>query len=164
MTSLRISPLPPDATELDLWILVTATQLREFRAHLIAALNGHTPAANSQLADIPERMVLVATELATNAIKHGLPPTIVRLLRTEREFVLDVADHDLTTVPELTEAGPIDTGGRGLHLARAFALDLGWYAADRTKHIWAAFPIDVGADASQESIVSGHRHIPRSGA
>ncbi|GAB1692560.1 hypothetical protein KRM28CT15_43630 [Krasilnikovia sp. M28-CT-15] len=147
--SLRISPLPLEAAELNVWTLMTATQLRDLRADLIAALNEHTPAANSRLADIPERMVLVATELATNALKHGLPPTIVRLLRTRNEFVLDVADHDPTTSPEFTETRPVDGGGRGLHLARAFALDVGWYSADSTKHIWAAFPIvDADADAS----------------
>jgi anti-sigma regulatory factor (Ser/Thr protein kinase) len=134
--------------ELNAWTLVTAVQLRDLRADLIAALNEHTPAANSRLAEIPERMVLVATELATNALKHGLPPTIVRLLRTEGEFVLDVADHDPTTIPEFAEARPADAGGRGLHLARACALDVGWCTTDGTKHIWAAFPIDAGADAS----------------
>jgi anti-sigma regulatory factor (Ser/Thr protein kinase) len=134
--------------EVNAWTLVTAVQLRDLRADLISALNEHTPAANSRLADIPERMVLVVTELATNALKHGLPPTIVRLLRTQGEFVLDVADHDPTTFPELTETRTLDAGGRGLHLARACALDVGWYTADGTKHIWAAFPIDAGADAS----------------
>ncbi len=56
------------------WVLDTATQLRELRSGLFKALTGHLPTRGEALADIPERMALVATELATNAIKHGRPP------------------------------------------------------------------------------------------
>ena len=33
-------------------------------------------------------------------------------------------------------------GGRGLMLARSFSLQVGWYATETTKHIWATFPIE----------------------
>ena len=50
------------------------------------ALMGSALREGEGLADIPERMVLVATELATNAIKYGRPPTVVRLLRSDEKF------------------------------------------------------------------------------
>jgi hypothetical protein len=50
-----------------------------------------------------------------------------------------VADHDLSTVPELVDFQPTGSGGRGLQLALALSLDVGWYATDTTKHIWASF-------------------------
>lgn len=140
MAELRTSPPPPDADELEAWVLDSTVQLRALRAALVEAINKYGPSSRAELDDIPDRMVLVATELATNAIRHGLPPTVVRLLRTPDEFVLDVADNDLTAIPELADTRPLDAGGRGLHLAHAFALEVGWYARDRTKHIWAAFP------------------------
>lgn len=140
---LRTSPPPPDAAELNAWLLETTTQLRALRAALIHALNVHTSGTSTELDDIPDRMVLVATELATNAIRHGLPPTVVRLLHTADEFVLDVADEDLTRFPELAETRPLHAGGRGLQLAQAFALEVGWYATDNAKHIWAVFPKKV---------------------
>ncbi|MFG1604923.1 ATP-binding protein [Actinoplanes sp. NPDC049265] len=143
MTQLRTSPPPLNAEELNVWMLHSGSQLRELRAGLIKTLNEHTVVPAEKLDDIPERMVLVATELATNAIRHGLPPTTVRLLRTREEFVLDVADHDLTSFPELAETRPINAGGRGLRLAQAFALEVGWYATEEAKHIWAAFPIEA---------------------
>ena len=143
MNRLRTSPPPPDAEELSAWTLETAAQLRGLRADLVEALNAHASVTCSELDGIPDRMVLVVTELATNAIKHGHPPTLIRLLRTEDQFVLDVADHDLTNFPELAETRPLNAGGRGLHLAQAFALEVGWYATDDTKHIWAIFPMDV---------------------
>ncbi|MFG1953074.1 ATP-binding protein [Micromonospora sp. NPDC048830] len=140
MGSLRTSPPPPHATELQRWELGTGAELRGLRASLHEALTGHALGAGEQLDDIPERVVLVATELATNALKHGLPPTTVRLLCADDVFILDVADHDLSTVPEFGDTDPLGAGGRGLQLAHAFSLDVGWYATPHAKHIWASFP------------------------
>ena len=64
------------------WVLNSHTELRRLRQALQRALADYTSIATERLADIPDRMVLVATELATNAIKYGRPPTEVRLLRT----------------------------------------------------------------------------------
>lgn len=122
-------------------MLNTSAELRLLRAALGEAIATHSARANVPLRDIPERMVLVATELATNGIKHGRPPTEVRLLHTRDNFVLDVADHDLSTVPELADTRPVNAGGRGLLLAQSFSVEVGWYATDTTKHIWATFPI-----------------------
>lgn len=141
MSELRISPPPPDAVQLDLWTLTTSKELQDLRAGLRLAISKHSGAPEVPLDDIPERMVLVATELATNGIRHGRPPTEVRLLRADSEFVLDVADHDLTSIPELADVRPLGAGGHGLRLAQTFSLEVGWYANDTTKHIWATFPV-----------------------
>ena len=141
MTRLPTSPPPPDAELLHTWILNTSAELRDLRAALRQAISAHASTAISPLADIPERMVLVATELGTNAIRHGRPPTEVRLLHTGDQFVLDVADHDLSTVPQLVDTRPINAGGRGLMLAQSLSLTVGWYATEHTKHIWATFPV-----------------------
>lgn len=140
MGSLRTSLLLPDAVELQQWRLETPAELSALRASLHEALTGHALTAGESLDEIPERVVLVATELATNALRHGLPPTTVRLLSYDDRFLLDVADHDLSSVPELSDTRPIDSGGRGLQLARAMSLEVGWYATTDAKHIWASFP------------------------
>ena len=141
MATLRTSSPPPDARELHVWELNTPAELRSLRARLHEALTGDPFLAGTQLGDVPERMVLVATELATNAMKYGIPPTTVRLLRTGDRFVLDVADHDVSAVPEPAHTRPITTGGRGLLLAQSFSLDVGWYTTDDAKHVWASFPL-----------------------
>jgi serine/threonine-protein kinase RsbW len=138
--NLRTSPPPPAGRELQVWVLNSTVELRELRAKLHEALTGNPLVAGEKLDDIPERVVLVATELATNGIRHGRPPTVVRLSCTDDEFVLDVADHDLENFPELVDTRPIDAGGRGLLIARSFSLDVGWYATEDAKHIWASFP------------------------
>ncbi|MFF5175926.1 ATP-binding protein [Micromonospora sp. NPDC000089] len=140
MGQLRTSPPPPQATELRRWELADPADLRGLRASLQKELAGEHGDAAEELAETPDLVVLVATELATNALKHGRPPTIVRLLVAEDRFILDVADHDLSTVPELADTRPLGAGGRGLQIAMAVSLDVGWYATETTKNIWAAFP------------------------
>jgi serine/threonine-protein kinase RsbW len=132
---------PPAMTELSSWVLENPTQLRTLRASLHEAITGQPLPAGAELDEIPEKVVLVATELATNALRHGLPPTIVRLGRHDAVFVLDVADHSPDVVPHYADDRPPGAGGLGLQLAKQFALDLGWYIADDTKHVWAEFPV-----------------------
>jgi serine/threonine-protein kinase RsbW len=132
---------PPAMTELHRWVLDSPVQLRSLRASLHEAITGQPLPDGAELDEIPEKVVLVATELATNALRHGLPPTIVRLGKNELVFVLDVADHSPEAVPEYADDRPPGAGGLGLHLAKQYALDLGWYTQDNTKHVWAEFPV-----------------------
>jgi serine/threonine-protein kinase RsbW len=141
------SPPIPHATEVHSWVLHTGTELRDLRQALRDALTNFAVPVGEQGLDISEKLTLVATELATNAIKHGRPPSEVRLLHTGDQFILDVADHDLSSVPQLAHTRPLDAGGRGLFLALAMSLQVGWYATERTKHIWAAFPAGPPAAA-----------------
>ena len=144
MTELRTSPPPPRAIEVRRWLLTGTTELRDLRASLHRAITGLALGDDEALDEIPEKVALVATELATNAIRHGGPPTTVRLLQAEDFLVLEVADQDLTTAPELPDAPSLGEGGRGLLLAEQFSLEVGWYATDSEKHIWATFPTPAG--------------------
>jgi anti-sigma regulatory factor (Ser/Thr protein kinase) len=140
VTVLHMSLPPSDAVEQDRWVLATPDQLGGFRAALHKALTGKVLNQCQNLDDIPEKVVLVASELATNAMRHGLPPTEVRLLDNGDRVILDVSDGDLDAVPEVEHPGPTATGGRGLQIAQLLSLNVAWYTTGRTKHIWAAFP------------------------
>jgi serine/threonine-protein kinase RsbW len=133
MTSLPVSVPYPAAVELRRWTLDSFGELRGLRAALRVAV----VAAAGELSD---RMSVVATELATNALRHGLPPTVVRLMGDGDLLVIDVADHDLAAQPRLDANRPLGAGGLGLQLTRTFAVDVGWYVAEDTKHVWASFP------------------------
>ncbi|GGN99969.1 hypothetical protein GCM10010112_94220 [Actinoplanes lobatus] len=134
MTSLP-APVPhPAATEQRRWTLSSVQDLRRLRAELREAVTG-TLIDDDGL----DRIAVVATELATNALRHGRPPTVIRLLEEPGHLILDVADHDLTGEPLFDQSRPIGSGGLGLHLARTFATDLGWYRTPTTKHVWAVF-------------------------
>jgi two-component sensor histidine kinase len=105
------------------------------------ALTGEPLPEGEILDELPEKVAVVATELATNALAHARPPTVVQLRRTYDAFLLDVADEDPAAFPELTEDRPPGAGGLGLRLVRDLALDFGWYVEGGVKHVWARFPI-----------------------
>jgi serine/threonine-protein kinase RsbW len=132
-------PLPN--AEVAQWVLDSFGELRLLRASLHKALTGQPLPDGGTLDAIPEKVAVVATELATNALAHTRPPTTVRLNRTETAFILDVADYDPDVPPEFAEGRPAGAGGLGLQLARELALDIGWYVDGDVKHVWAEFPI-----------------------
>jgi serine/threonine-protein kinase RsbW len=136
MSSLRVSTPHPEAVELRRWTLDQFEELKLLRAALREAIAQE----NTEVGEVSDRVAVVATELATNALRHGLPPTMVCLLRDGDRLILDVADHDLTSPPQIDEDRPPGAGGLGLQLTRTFAIDVGWYTADETKHVWASFP------------------------
>jgi serine/threonine-protein kinase RsbW len=125
-----------DAEELARFELDSPAQLRGLRAGLRRALT----ADGDQPAEMLDRMAVVATEFATNALKYGGPPAVVRLYRTGDSFILDVADRDLGRLPEYAEARPLGEGGLGLPLARALAHRVSWFVTDVAKHVRAWFP------------------------
>jgi anti-sigma regulatory factor (Ser/Thr protein kinase) len=137
MTTLPASVPYPSAAEICRWTLGSFGDLRNLRAALREAAAGAMSTGSS---DAVERMALVVTELATNALRHGRPPTVVRLLRESDRLIIDVADHDRHAAPQVDAGRPLGAGGLGLQLTRTFAADVGWYATDATKHVWASFP------------------------
>lgn len=122
------------------WTIGGLRELAELRAAILAEV-GRDADPVPELDSVAHRLVLVASELATNALRHGVPPTVVRLMRDERTYLLDVADQDLSTVPYVAGDRPPGQGGFGLQIARRLSLDVGWYATDSTKHVWARFPV-----------------------
>jgi hypothetical protein len=138
-----LSPSRPSApsSEVAHWVLDSFTELRSLRASLHKALTGEPLPEGGILDEIPEKVAVVATELATNALAHARPPTTVRLHRTEEAFILDVVDEMPAASPEFAENRPPGAGGLGLRLASDLALGLGWYVAGDVKHVWAEFPI-----------------------
>ncbi|GLK99282.1 hypothetical protein GCM10017581_010230 [Dactylosporangium matsuzakiense] len=140
MTQLRSAPLSPSASEVRQWVLDHVWRMQRLRDELLLELLRHRLITSERFDDRADRVLLVVTELASNALLHGLPPSIVRLLVDDDCFVLDIADHDLETIPQLRDIDPLGSGGRGLYLARQMALDVGWYATATAKHIWASFP------------------------
>ena len=142
MSNIKAARPPANFEPKRTWVLDSTEGLGQLRGSLFEELTGDAFISNSTLADIPEKMVLVVSELATNALRHGKPPTIVTLMANADEQLLDVADHDVDSAPEIARGREIGAGGFGLVLAHQLALDVGWYVNDNTKHIWARFPIE----------------------
>ncbi len=121
------------------WVLVDTDALAEVRRELLDEITAGDAEHQDTLEGIPKRMILVASELATNALTHGLPPTIVSLGSDGHDFLLDVTDSDLMHHPHLAEGRGPGEGGFGLQIARRLSQEVGWYATGTTKHVWAVF-------------------------
>jgi serine/threonine-protein kinase RsbW len=131
---------PPDTFTLErAWVLDSPEQLSPLRTAILAAIAGDSTAPGA-LDEVAEDMVLIASELATNALKYAYPPTVVRLLRDGSTFLLDVEDHAPGTTPYVAVGRPEGHGGLGLQIARRLACDFGWYAKGTAKHVWAMLP------------------------
>jgi len=135
MFTLPVSVPYPRAAEICRWTLGSFGELRRLRAGLRTAVD--VAAAGP---DVIDRITVVANELATNALRYGLPPAVVRLLREGDRLIIDVSDRDREAEPRVAENRPLGGGGLGLQLTRRFAIDVGWYATELTKHVWASFP------------------------
>jgi serine/threonine-protein kinase RsbW len=111
------------------------------RASLRQALDTQALIPGKELDDVAERMVMAATELASNALRHAQCPAVVTLSRTKKAFILDVADDKPLSLPQIVDERPDGVGGRGLRIVQELAVDTGWYTAEGRKHVWAQFRI-----------------------
>ena len=78
---------------------------------------------------------LVISELVTNALRYGVPPVRIRLLRGH-SLTCEVSDGSSTS-PHLRRAAVTDEGGRGLFLVSQLALRWGTRYTAQGKVIWA---------------------------
>lgn len=133
-TPAALQPLPeadaPLAREpVATWALGSTADLRLLRRALHDAL--HTSR------QVTGQVVLAASELATNALRHGVPPVAVVLARVDGGYLLDVADGSVDAVPTYSTYRPAGEGGFGLYLVGRLADEVGWYVAGDRKHVWA---------------------------
>jgi anti-sigma regulatory factor (Ser/Thr protein kinase) len=98
-----------------------------------------------ELAHLVDDIVLVVSELATNALVHAGSPFTVTLGVFKETVVLEVLDGTHAG-PTLVAARTLDTRGRGIAIVQALSRDWGVSArVSGGKAVWAEFNID-GAD------------------
>ena len=134
---------PAERVQLAQWTLEKFVELRLLRASLHRLLTEQPIPEGGVLGAVPERMAIVATELAANAMAHTQPPTTVQLCRTETTFILEVVDNNPWVAPRFAERRHPGARGLGLHMARQLSLDMGWYSQDATKRVWAQIAIPM---------------------
>jgi hypothetical protein len=96
-----------------------------------------------ELADVAE---LVASELVTNALRHGVPSACqlnsehcVRLrLLAQAPFVMCMVTDPGADIPVLRESEPTSESGRGLNVVECCSVRWGWHLLDDGgKVVWA---------------------------
>jgi anti-sigma regulatory factor (Ser/Thr protein kinase) len=97
------------------------------------------------LKELIDNMELVVSELATNALRHGMRlaephsqrPVHMSLVR-RGPLVTSAFTDPGSSVPVLRYPGPLDTGGLGLHIVESLSHRWGWSAlAPHGKIVWA---------------------------
>jgi serine/threonine-protein kinase RsbW len=132
---------PAPGVRIGRWTLETSADLRILRALVHQVLREQPVVDEGLRDDMAEKMTIVATELAANAIEHATPPTTVQLFCTDTSFILDVADRHPLVAPRFVADPRPGAGGLGLHMARKLSSDMGWYTVDGSKVVWAQVAI-----------------------
>ncbi|MGH1554828.1 ATP-binding protein [Streptomyces sp. L7] len=89
--------------------------------------------------DLIDTCRLLASELLTNAVRHGRGPINLALSATDTTLTLDVRDQD-PTPPQPRRADPDVETGRGLALVAALADQWGTRPEPGGKTIWCTLP------------------------
>lgn len=141
---------PPVAETVGSWTLASVTELSGMRANLVRSLDAHASQGGEQLAETHRWLVLVASELATNALVHAGSPAHVTLRGTPDRYVLEVVDHAPGSRPAIARDRAPGAGGFGLVLTQKLASTVGWFVDGSRKHVWATFsaPGRAGGSAS----------------
>lgn len=89
------------------------------------------------LAEAGDDLVLVVSELVTNAVRYGTPPVRLEVLADATTVLVAVADGSLRA-PVPRTAGETDEGGRGMTLVDLLTLDHGVRPGPPGKTVWAS--------------------------
>ncbi len=123
-------------TELDVCrrlFVVGPTAPQEARAFVRSVLDGWGEGAHDGEAEI------IASEFATNAVRHARSPFCVSVTRTPTTIRIAVRDASPDYPRHIVHDGP-EFGGRGIRLVAALATDWGTVAEADGKTVWAEVP------------------------
>ncbi|MEV6134138.1 ATP-binding protein [Streptomyces violaceusniger] len=99
-----------------------------------------------------DRMVLVCSELATNAVQHGHKRGHlfeVRLTDEGTSCLVEVSDAAGRRLPRRVEADESDEHGRGLQLVAALAKETGHHPRSPIgKTVWARLVLDTSGEGT----------------
>jgi signal transduction histidine kinase len=140
------SARPPHAMR-ELWCqeLHSLAELARLRARLRASLTGSETVVHPEREHWSERLVLIADELTSNALRHGRAPVATALSRVRDLWMIAVSDSS-TEVPPLPAQGrDPGLGGFGLYLVADLSAHHGWFLERGAKTVWAVLREDSAA-------------------
>jgi anti-sigma regulatory factor (Ser/Thr protein kinase) len=85
-------------------------------------------------------VLLLASELVTNAVRHAATPFEIRVDVDAEKVHIAVIDEDAEHEPHMRHPGPDETNGRGLLLVDQLASGLGSDRAAHSKSVWFTVP------------------------
>lgn len=90
-----------------------------------------------------EDLLLVVSELVTNAVVHGAEPIVVTVVRAPSRVRVEVTDAATDSSPHSSRVAQDAETGRGLSVVTRLAAAWGWRATPgRGKTVWAELPLE----------------------
>ncbi len=117
--------------------LHSLAELAKLRARLRNTLTGSATVVHPEREHWSERLVLVADELASNALRHGGAPVAATLSSAGDQWLLAVSDPSLEVPPTPAQGRDPGLGGFGLYLVADLSVRHGWVRDRGTKTVWA---------------------------
>lgn len=96
-------------------------------------------AAELGLSEEGDDLLLLVSELVTNAVRHGAPPISLEVLADEATVTVAVGDAS-PSLPLPRHAAPDAEGGRGMTLVDLLTVEHGVRPACPGKTVWASVP------------------------
>ncbi|WP_241038378.1 ATP-binding protein [Blastococcus litoris] len=123
----------------ELWCeeLHSLSELAKLRARLRRSLTGSPTVVHPEREHWSERLVLIADELTSNALRHGGAPVATALSRTGDRWLLAVSDSSTEVPPTPAVGRDPGLGGFGLYLVADLSQRHGWFVERGTKTVWA---------------------------
>jgi two-component sensor histidine kinase len=134
------SLLPQGFGELWCQQLSSMAQLAGLRARLRQTLTGSATVVHPEREHWSERLVLIADELTSNALRHGGSPVATALSRTRDQWLVAVSDASTEVPPTPAVGRDPGLGGFGLYLVADLAARHGWFVSRGSKTVWAVVP------------------------
>lgn len=123
----------------ELWCeeLHSLAQLSALRARLRMTLTGSAVVRHPEREHWSERLVLIADELTSNALRHGGPPVAAALSKYAQNWLIHVSDSSTDVPPEPAQGRDPGQGGFGLYLVADLSAAHGWWRERGAKSVWA---------------------------
>ncbi|NEK87836.1 ATP-binding protein [Blastococcus saxobsidens] len=117
--------------------LTDLRQLAGLRARLRTSMTGSPVVERPERDHWSERLVLIADELTSNALRHGGAPVAAVLGRRGDDWLIAVRDAAASVAPTPAQGRDPGLGGFGLYLVADLSSSHGWYVEPGTKTAWA---------------------------
>lgn len=128
--------------QLDFAVPGTARAASDARRRVIATIRGWGLPADG---DVLDSVVLVTSELVTNAVRHaGAEPIAIRIRLRGKVLRIDVQDFS-SRLPQSRLPAPADENGRGLLIVAALASRHGVQVTPTGKRCWAELPVPTAS-------------------